>query len=118
MVKPYREYTQFWYFSYFLFISIIPMIQRWQALHIIFSSFERPEDRPFSLLWIFVQTSGIILVQFTLQIWLYPLVKRMNEMKWVVIFTHIGDAFAEPVGRYVGGPVYPTWHLCGTSKRT
>lgn len=106
-----------WYLCYFFFVSILPMVKRWRLLHVLFVSFERPEDRPNTVLWILLQLAGIFGVQIALQTWLYPLIQTMKELKWIVICSHIGDALAEPVGRYVGGPVYPVWHMCGTSRR-
>ena len=56
------------------------MVNRWKTLRVIFASFERPEDRPYSLTWITLQVVGILTSQILMRHWLIRTVKQVDEV--------------------------------------
>lgn len=82
-----------------------PIRQRVPVINTMFSSFDRPEDRPYTLVWLVTQTAvgycvllpmGLLLAKFdSLELLLIPL-----------LIYGIGDGLAEPVGVRFGRHKY------------
>ena len=78
-----------------------------------FLSFDRPEDRPFTLLWLITQFFFGLLIGISVAI----LAEIYFGIPWpeiallVVCLAHIGDGLAEPVGIRFGRVKYKTYAL-------
>ena len=95
---------------FFLTMFTRPFRSRSSVLLTMFRSFDRPEDRPFTLLWLSTQ----FLVSYLV---LIPLLMYFSEQQilpliFIVILTAgIGDGLAEPVGVRFGKHKYTTYAL-------
>lgn len=71
----------------------------------MFASFDRPEDRPRTLLWLSTQTVGTAVIQIPLIFFLSSIGKF--ELLYIPVFINgIGDGLAEPVGIRFGKHPY------------
>ena len=80
-----------------------------------FSSIDRPEDRPFTLLWVSTQFIATYLVLVVMVAWL----ERYDKSILIFItflIAGIGDGLAEPVGVRFGKHAYKT-HALFTNKK-
>lgn len=76
---------------------IKPIRQRIRLIAIMFRSFDRPEDRPHTLLWLTTQTAAGYLIILPMSI----LFRHHNLLHLVlipIIIYGIGDGLAEPIG--------------------
>jgi dolichol kinase len=92
-----------------------PLRNRCSVIGTMFSSFDRPEDRPFTLFWLSTQIIASYIVVIFLMLFV------MNEHHYDFIFipiliNGIGDGLAEPVGIRFGRHAYQTRALF-TKKR-
>lgn len=82
----------------FKFIFYIkPIRKRIKVIAMMFRSFDRPEDRPYTLLWLTTQTAAGYLIILPMSI----LFREHNLLHLVlipIIIYGIGDGLAEPVG--------------------
>jgi phytol kinase len=87
-------------------------------LELSFLSFDRPEDRPFTLLWLFTQFFFSILVIITVAIFVevYFGIFWAEIGLFVVCLAMIGNGLAEPIGVRFGRRRYQTYALF-TKKR-
>ncbi|MED5530739.1 MAG: hypothetical protein VYA61_00090 [Pseudomonadota bacterium] len=78
-----------------------------------FLSFDRPEDRPFTLLWIFTQffASIFIVISVAVSVEIYLGVSWEKIGLLVVCLSMIGDGLAEPIGVRFGRIKYKTYAL-------
>ena len=82
------------------------------AMATAFASIDRPEDRPFTLIWL-ISSVAVVWVIICLWIWLAP---ETTAYLFVALFiSGVGDALAEPVGLYFGRHSYRTTAL-GTDR--
>ncbi len=88
-----------------LLIYIKPIRERVPVIGIMFSSFDRPEDRPYTLLWLTTQVLAGFLVIAPLAI-LYALNDLLHLIMIPVLINGIGDGLAEPVGVRFGRHKY------------
>lgn len=101
----------------FLVIYIEPIRKRVPFIRTMFSSFDRPEDRPHTLLWLVTQVAAGNLV-------LVPLGMYLNSIGYyslisIPIFINgLGDGLAEPVGIKFGKHKYETRALFTDKKFT
>jgi dolichol kinase len=98
-----------------LAIYALPLRNRCSVISTMFSSFDRPEDRPFTLFWLSTQIIASYIVVLFLMLFV------MNEHHYDFIFipiliNGIGDGLAEPVGIRFGRHAYQTRALF-TKKR-
>jgi phytol kinase len=84
-----------------------PLRSRFAVLATAFASFDRPEDRPFTLLWLSTQILATYAVLVVMIVWLdhyeAPLLIYIT-----VLVAGIGDGLAEPVGVRFGRHTYQT----------
>ena len=83
-----------------------------------FLSFDRPEDRPYTLLWLFTQffASVIIVISLAILVEIYFGIFWADIGLLVVCLAMIGDGLAEPIGVRFGKLRYKTYALF-TKKR-
>ena len=101
-----------WTLSPFYFRKDIYFLER------CFLSFDRPEDRPFTLLWIFTQffASIFIVISVAVSVEIYLGISWEKIGLLVVCLSMIGDGLAEPIGVRFGRIKYKTYALF-TKKR-
>src|SRR6266550_5862879 len=100
-----------------MFIVLIePVRRRVPMFATMFRSFDRPEDRPHTLMWLSTQiiVGNLVLVPMG---WLFA--KRgISELMFVPVLIHgIGDGLAEPVGIRWGRHRYSTRVLLSRERR-
>ena len=94
---------------------IKPIRDRVHFIRVMFHSFDRPEDRPYTLLWIVTQTAAgyVILIPASIIFAYYDL---FHLVVIPILIYGIGDGLAEPVGVRFGKHEYQTYALF--SRRT
>lgn len=98
--------------SVFVFLTcfIEPIRNNSRVLSVMFSSFDRPEDRPFTLTWLYTQFIASYLVLIPLLIYFQS--REMLPLVMIIIIANgIGDGLAEPVGIRFGKKKYTTYAL-------
>ena len=88
------------------------------TLETCFLSFDRPEDRPFTLLWLITQFFFGLLIGISVAIFaeIYFGIPWPKIALLVLCLAHIGDGLAEPIGVRFGRIKYKTYALF-TKKR-
>ena len=105
--------------SFILFLGIFPRPVRERIVFVatMFLSYDRPEDRPFTLLWLTTQIVGGYLVVVPMS--MYFAKYGLSELMSIPILIHgLGDGFAAPVGVRFGKHKYTTWALFSRRKYT
>jgi dolichol kinase len=74
-------------------------------LQIVFASFDRPEDRPYTLLWLTTQVLATYAVLLGVLIWLQSYEKQ-TLIYITVLVAGVGDGLAEPIGVRFGRHKY------------
>jgi phytol kinase len=100
--------------SWFL-MFIKPIRERVNVINTAFLSIDRPEDRPYTLLWTSTQTAANYLVAILLSAYLM-MINRMELIFIVIIINGIGDGLAEPIGVRFGKHKYKTYALFTKKK--
>jgi len=100
--------------SWFL-IFVKPIRERVNVINTAFLSIDRPEDRPYTLLWTSTQTAADYLVSILLSAYLM-MINRMELIFIVIIISGIGDGLAEPIGVRFGKHKYKTYALFTKKK--
>lgn len=92
-------------FSLLIFTN--PIRQRVSIIGTMFLSFDRPEDRPHTLLWLITQFMGsyIVLVIVSIHLAKY---NALELLTIPILINGIGDGLAEPVGIRFGKHTYQT----------
>lgn len=80
-----------------------PIRTRIPVLATVFASLDRPEDRPFTLLWLTTSTWTMMAI-VVLWLWFAPL--HVPYVGIALIIAGVGDALAEPVGLRFGKRKY------------
>ncbi len=98
-----------------LAIYLEPVRKKVPFISTMFLSFDRPEDRPHTLLWLFTQIAAgyLVLIPMIVLYYYYDL------MYWIflpILINGIGDGLAEPVGVRFGRHRYQT-HALFTRKK-
>jgi len=91
----------------YLLLFIPPIRNRISILNTAFMSIDRPEDRPYTLLWISTQTAANFLVTIPFSTYLL-LINRMELIFIVMLINGFGDGLAEPIGIRFGKHKYET----------
>jgi len=93
------------------------MRQRCSVLQTSFLSFDRPEDRPYTLFWCSTQiaVSSIVLI---ILIYCLAAIQRLDLIYIPVIISGVGDGLAEPVGVRFGRHMFATRALFSTRRYT
>lgn len=84
-----------------------PLRTRSAFLATAFASFDRPEDRPYTLLWLSTQILATYVVLVLMLVWLEHYQKSVL-IYITVLVAGIGDGLAEPVGVRFGRHTYRT----------
>lgn len=98
-----------------LTIYIKPIRERIGIIQTAFLSFDRPEDRPHTLLWLSTQRVASYSVLIPLLIYLNS-VGKMSLLYIPVLINGIGDGLAEPVGVRFGKHTYKAYALFSKKK--
>lgn len=111
--------------KFWIILAIFLLLTKWlrRALVfplIIFRSFDRPEDRPYTTVWLVTQfiATGIVLAAFGF-LWHYLGASTDNLALILVLIVGIGDGLAEPVGikfgkhKYKARAIYFNGKFCG-----
>jgi phytol kinase len=103
-------------------VGMVPFIfytekfrNRFSFFAICFSSFDRPEDRPHTLLWLSTQVAA----GFLIIVPMYILLQKVGKESLIfipIIINGIGDGLAEPVGIRFGKHKYETYALFSKRK--
>jgi phytol kinase len=97
-------------------LLIRPIRARVPVLATMFRSFDRPEDRPHTLLWLSTQIMGGYVVMIPMS--LLFAAKGMSGLMFLPVLIHgIGDGLAEPVGVRWGRHKYRVRALFGGERR-
>ncbi|MFW6011901.1 MAG: hypothetical protein ACOC8R_02330 [Desulfosalsimonas sp.] len=88
-----------------LLIYISPVRRRIPVINMMFAGFDRPEDRPMTLLWLSTQVIAgyLVIIPFLV---LYVFYDMVHLILVPVLITAIGDGLAEPVGVRFGRHAY------------
>lgn len=95
------------YATILFFLSVSsPLRKRFHIFRLMFYSIDRPEDRPYTLIWLISQTlTGLLVLFATYLIW--QIVEVPIELIYLTILaTTFGDGLAEPVGIKFGKRKY------------
>lgn len=99
----------------FFIIFLKPIRERVGIINTAFSSLDRPEDRPYTLIWITTQTAANFIVAIPIAIYLNMI--NIPELIFIIILINgIGDGLAEPVGVRFGKHKYQTFALFAKKK--
>lgn len=101
-VLPFEEtqYTQVWLAVVgiaTLGIYLKPIRENVKIVALMFAAFDRPEDRPHSLRWLFTQYLATYLVALPLWVW-FSKNGHTEALPLIVLINAVGDGLAEPVG--------------------
>jgi phytol kinase len=78
-------------------IYIKPFRENVTPIKTMFAAFDRPEDQPYSLKWLFTQYLATYLVAIPL--WLiFDYVRHQEAIMIIILINAIGDGLAEPIG--------------------
>jgi len=91
----------------FILLFINPIRRKSKILQIIYKSFDRPEDRPYTVIWLTTQTVATYLV-IAIIFYFY---QRLNiiPLIYIIVFSvTIGDGLAEPIGIRFGRHSFST----------
>ncbi|HFD12752.1 MAG TPA: hypothetical protein ENJ32_09845 [Crenotrichaceae bacterium] len=88
-------------------LFILPLRRRFSLLGTMFKSIDRPEDRPYTLLWLSTQFLASYLVLIPLIFYLDQ--HQLRELLYIpILIIGLGDGLAEPVGVRFGRHQYTT----------
>ncbi|MBL8498373.1 hypothetical protein ABF87_09560 [Nitrosomonas sp. JL21] len=96
----------------FIFLGCFaaPLRKRSKLLWIMFRSFDRPEDRPYTLLWLYTQFIASYAVLIPLLAY-FESHEMLPLLMIIIIANGIGDGLAEPIGIRFGQRKYATYAL-------
>ena len=78
-------------------IYLKPIRNNVRLVRLMFAAFDRPEDRPFTLKWLFTQYLITYLVAIPLWV-LFNKLGHTEAISIIILINAIGDGLAEPVG--------------------
>jgi len=99
----------------FLTFFIAPLRNKFRVLFVMFCSFDRPEDRPWTLTWLYTQFIASYLVLIPLLIY-FESREMLPLIMIIMIANGVGDGLAEPVGIRFGARKYTTYALFTRQK--
>ena len=80
-----------------LAIYLKPLREKVYIIQLMFAAFDRPEDRPYTLKWLFTQYLATYLVAVPL--WLvFSKIGHTEAIPMIILINAIGDGLAEPIG--------------------
>ena len=101
----------------FLVIFIEPIRKRVPMFQLMFDGFDRPEDRPHTLLWLWTQYAAGFAVMVPM-IWRFSDLGYESLVTIPILINAIGDGLAEPVGIRYGKRTYTVKALFSEQKFT
>jgi phytol kinase len=107
----YTELWNMWLILFSLFVIIEPIRNKFRIIQFLFSGIDRPEDRPYTLLWLSTQ----LIISLFVIIPMGAVFKHIDRGNWIFIpifINGLGDGLAEPVGIRFGKHKYKTKALC------
>jgi dolichol kinase len=117
-IIPFQKTLTTYILTFFIsFLAYVPLIETFRnhrqslfgrLMHYAFISFERKEDRPFTLLWAVSQSLMTFLVMTPVGIVLAKVFGAPQFTLIPIITVAIGDGLAEPMGRRFGYHKYMT----------
>jgi dolichol kinase len=84
-----------------------PVRTRVPTMAVVFTAFDRPEDRPYTLAWLLTQIATTYVVLLIFLVWLQSY-DKVALIYVTVLVAAIGDGLAEPVGVRFGRHRYGT----------
>lgn len=84
-----------------------PFRERSKVLNTMFASFDRPEDRPYTLLWLITQSMAGYIILVLLGYY-FNYIGKSELILIPVLINGIGDGLAEPIGVRFGKHKYRT----------
>ncbi len=87
------------------FIFVKPVRERLPLVELMFKAFDRPEDRPFTLLWVITQFMANYMILIPMII-LFAYYDLQHLIMLPLLITVVGDGLAEPVGVRFGRHKY------------
>lgn len=100
-----------------LCIYVKPLRERVKLIQYMFAAFDRPEDRPHTLKWLFTQYLATYAVAIPFYIYFNSL-NSMFLLNIIILINGIGDGLAEPVGVRFGVHKYATRALFSSQSYT
>lgn len=88
-----------------LVIYLKPIRRKIKLVNFMYAAFNRPEDRPFTLKWLFTQYLTTYLVAVPLWV-LFNKYQHTEAILIIILINAIGDGLAEPVGVTWGNHKY------------
>jgi hypothetical protein len=101
------ESWNIWIILLLLFILTEPIRSRINLIDFMFKAVDRPEDRPYTLFWLFTQTIATLLVVLPFALHF----DNIGKKEWVfipILINGLADGLAEPVGIRFGKHKYQT----------
>jgi dolichol kinase len=105
------------FFMLFLMFFLKPIRERLPPAATMFLSYDRPEDRPYTMLWLTTQ----LVAGYAVLIPMTSVFRRLDlaELMFVPVIVHgLGDGMAEPVGIRFGRHKYSTRALFSDRRYT
>ncbi len=100
-----------------LAIYIRPIRDNIKIVGVMFAAFDRPEDRPHTLKWLFTQYLATYIVAIPLWL-LFDRIGHTEAIPIIILINAIGDGLAEPVGITWGKHKYKVKALFTRTKYT
>lgn len=94
----------------FLALFLKPIRERVGIFNTAFRGIDRPEDRPYTLIWITTQTAANFIVATPIAVYL-GMINKPELIFIIILINGIGDGLAEPVGVRFGKHKYQTFAL-------
>ncbi|MBL7922333.1 MAG: hypothetical protein JNJ40_18605 [Bacteroidia bacterium] len=98
-----------------LIIYIKPIRENIKIVAIMFAAFDRPEDRPHTLKWLFTQYLATYIVAVPLWL-LFDRLGHAEAIPIIILINAIGDGLAEPIGITWGKHKYKVKALFTNTK--
>jgi len=98
-----------------LIIYIKPIRENIRIVAVMFASFDRPEDRPHTLKWLFTQYLATYIVAIPLWL-LFDHFGHTEAIPIIILINAIGDGLAEPIGITWGKHKYKVKALFTNTK--
>lgn len=101
----------------FFILFLKPVRDRIPFFKTAFAGIDRPEDRPYTLLWMTTQTAGNFIAVIPISSYLALI--GLPHLVFILIFINgVGDGLAEPIGIRFGKHKYQTYALFTKQKYT
>jgi hypothetical protein len=113
----YTECWNIWIILVLLVVLAKPIRSRIKIVETMFKAVDRPEDRPYTLLWLATQTIATLFVIIPFALYF----SSIGKTEWVfipILINGLADGLAEPVGVRFGKHKYQTRSCCSSRLYT